>query len=121
MATQQPKKQNRRSQYARLFTIMTIALIIISAIHFASILTSGPATENIADTIYHLVMAAGFLGVSRLVKGGKRTVIYLLGLIGVIAVSYGLMMERGFNLILIVVIAFFIWQMLNLAKNGELA
>ena len=121
MTTQQTENQKLRPRYIRLFTIIAIGLVIISGIHISSILTSGPTSENIADSIYHFVAALGFFGVSRLVKSGKRAVIYLLGVIGVFAISYSMFMDRGFNPIMILIIATFIWQMLSLSKNGELA
>ena len=117
MTTQQTENQKLRPRYIRLFTIIAIGLVIISGIH----ISSGPTSENIADSIYHFVAALGFFGVSRLVKSGKRAVIYLLGVIGVFAISYSMFMDRGFNPIMILIIATFIWQMLSLSKNGELA
>ncbi|MCI0393922.1 MAG: hypothetical protein L0332_16020 [Chloroflexi bacterium] len=120
MITQQADNQSRRLQYVRLFTIIAAGLVVVSGIHFSSILTSGPETVNVADTIYHLVAAVGFFICSRLVKAGKREVIYLLGVIGIIAVLYAAIMGRGFNPIMILIDGFFIWQMLNLSKAGEL-
>ena len=120
MTTQQAEKQNRRPQYVRIFTIIAIGLVIVSGIYFISILNFGSTTEKIADSIYHLVAAAGFFGASRLVKSGRHIVIYLLGFIGIFAVLYSLMMGRGFNPITIMIQGYFIWQMLNLSKNGEL-
>ena len=120
MTTPQTEKQHRSPQFVRLFTMISIVLVVVSGIHFSSILTSGATTENIADSIYHLVTAAAFFAASRLVKAGRRFVIYFLGIVGVLVVSYSLMMGRGFNPIMIVIFATFIWQMTTLSKNGEL-
>ncbi|MEM7114793.1 MAG: hypothetical protein AAF614_20325 [Chloroflexota bacterium] len=93
---------------------------MVSGIHLFSVLTAGATTENISDFIYHLVLAAATFGASQLVKAGKRNVIYLLGIIGVIGVAYSLAMGRGFNPVTIIITIYFIWQMNNLSNNGEL-
>lgn len=120
MTIEQPEKQARKKQYVTIFTIFAVVLLVVSGIHLSSIFTSGANSENVPDFIYHLILAAGMFGVARLVKVGKRAVIYLLVFIGVIQVSYSLWMGRGFNPITIIIIATFIWQMVNLSKAGEL-
>ncbi|MFQ5399320.1 MAG: hypothetical protein ACE5E7_06940 [Anaerolineae bacterium] len=120
MTTQKLEKGNRKSQYARLFLIIAVGLIIAGGIHLYSALTTEPTTVNIADSIYHPVMAVAFYACSKLVKVGKRQVIYLLVFIGIITIFYGLLMGRGFNFFNLAISAYFIWQMFNLSRDGEL-
>ena len=121
MSDQPAEREIGKERYVRLFRILAIGLIVVSGIHLFSVLTSGATTENVGDFIYHLIIASATFGAAQLVKAGRRTVIYLLGIIGIIGVAYSLAMSRGFNPVTILITIYFIWQMNTLSKNGELA
>ena len=120
MSIQETQKPDRKSQYVRLFTIISIGLLVVSGIHLWSVVTNSSVTESTADFVYHFISAVGFFVASRMVKNGKRAVIFLLGLIGLASVIYSIAMGRGFNPVTLIIQAIFIWQMVNLSKIGEL-
>jgi hypothetical protein len=83
-------------------------------------ITSGFTSIRLADAIYNFVAGLIVFICSRLLKAGNRLAIYLMGAVGIIAIAYGFLMGRGFNYIMLIVTGYFVWQLLTLAKAGEI-
>ena len=118
--TTQVNTPDKNTQYSKLFLFLAIGLLVVGIIHLSSALGAAPPETAIADTIFHIVMAIGYFACSRLVKAGKRLVIYLLVLFAIAAILYGLLLERGFNYIILAIDVYFIYQMVQLLKRGNL-
>jgi hypothetical protein len=110
----------RKSQFTKLFLLVAIGLGIAGGIHFFSIISSGFTSIRLADAIYNSVLGIVVFICSKLLEKGNRLVIYLMGAVGVAAVLYSFIMGRGFNFIMVIVVGFFVWQLLTLAKAGEI-
>lgn len=119
MSPHELQTTRRKAQYVKLFALIAIGLLLVSAIHLWSILTNKATTADVVELIYHLVGATTFFIASKLVKNDKRAVIFLLGAIGIGAVVYSIVMGRGFNPMVFIIQAFFIWQLLGLWKNDD--
>lgn len=108
------------SQLATFFVIMAIGLSIAGGIHLFSIVDSGFTSVALADTIYHFTLGIVVFFCSRLLKKRNPLVIYLMGAVGVIAVLYAFLMGRGFNVVMVIIAGFFVWQLSKLTKAEKM-
>jgi hypothetical protein len=101
--------------YCGLFGIIATAIILVGG------LSSGFSGIKIADALFNLTYAILFFICARLLAKGKVLAVWLCGAAILLSLIYSFIMGRGFNLIIAVIGAWFIWRLFSLKKLGEIS
>ena len=118
MTTEQSKT---RKYLVVVFALIGVGGVLAGMIHALSILSLGFTSIGLADAIFNTVAGVIALICARLLAKGKSLVIFVYIGDVLLSIGYSLAVGRGFNYIIAAIGFYFLWRLISLRQNGELA
>lgn len=113
------KTQNMTSLVTA-FTLLGGAGILVGIINLIRALPSGFSGVQLTDAVFNAVFGILFLISAQVLAKRKAWVIWLVSGTILASIIYSFATERGFNLLIAIIGAFFLWRLIALKKQGTL-